>query len=124
LPKPIAPPSADAGSFPSKIAVDLYRKHYPDGTPSGAMFKALRPLVQKHGWVKVAPEMEAYLQGTDIAYHSWPKFAAGFGSWSKPKAVATRGGKLSGQALTDHNKAVIKSYGDKIDAALDERLKS
>ena len=88
------------------------------------MFKALRPLVQKHGWVTVAPEMEAYLRETDVTYHSWTKFAAGFGSWMKAKVVATRGGKLAGQALTDHNRAVIESFGEDLDRAMEAKEES
>lgn len=83
LPAAAGAPLAQA--FPSKRAVDVFRRHYPDGEPSGSMFKALRPLVQKHGWEKVEPELDAYLAVSEVQFHSWQKFAAGFGSWATPK---------------------------------------
>lgn len=71
-----------AAEFPSKRAANVYLQRYPDGEPPGAMFKALRPLVQKHGWEVVEPELVAYLEQTAISFHSWPKFAGGFGTWA------------------------------------------
>ena len=89
--------------FPSKLAADLYLRHYPKGTVPGAMFKAIRPLCEKHGWEAVAPQLEAYLLETDTQYLSWSKFASAFGSWGKAgksKSVGDRNieylkGKLS-----------------------------
>lgn len=83
-----APPAQPAKEFPSRRAANVYLKHYPKGEPPGAMFKALRPLVTEHGWELVEPELEAYLVRTAIDFHSWPKFAAGFGSWANGSGTA------------------------------------
>lgn len=87
-PAPISADAPAAPDFPSRRAANVYLKHYPKGEPPGAMFKQLRPLVQKHGWDVVEPELEAYLTGTQIDFHSWPKFAAGFGSWANGNGTA------------------------------------
>ena len=69
--------------FPSQRAADIYQRFYPKAKPPRPMFKELRPLVTTHGWGVVAPELEAYLEGTDVRFHNWPKFSSGFGSWAK-----------------------------------------
>lgn len=81
-PAPPAKPKSEPSEFPATKAANVYLRHYPKGEPPGAMFKALRPLAVEHGWESVAPELEAYLERTAIDFHSWPKFAAGFGSWA------------------------------------------
>jgi hypothetical protein len=73
----------DASPFPSKRAVDVYRETYPRGEPHPAMLKALRSLSAARGWDAVEPELRAYLRGTELQFQSWPKFAAGFGTWAK-----------------------------------------
>jgi len=82
---PPAPPRGenDPPPFPSQRAADIYRRFYPKARPPRPMFKELRPLVTTHGWGVVAPELEAYLEGTDVRFHNWPKFSSGFGSWAK-----------------------------------------
>lgn len=72
-------------AFPSDRAADVFLKHYPQGKPPGAMFRELRPLVLKHGWERVEPELDAYLASTEVQYHNWTKFASGFGTWTNPK---------------------------------------
>lgn len=90
--------TADAASpFPSQKAADVFLARHPEGTPEPAMFKALKPLSVKHGWERVAPELEAYLADTPIQFHSWPKFAAGFGTW------ASKQGEDSLSPLSRHN---------------------
>ncbi len=86
---------ATAPAFPSQRAADVFLRHYPKGEPPGAMFKALRPLVLKHGWPAVEPELEAYLSRTEIDFHSWPKFAAGFGTWAAGSASLAIAGRAS-----------------------------
>lgn len=81
-------PTKPESEFPSRRAANVYLRHYPKGEPPGAMFKVLRPLVVEHTWDVVEPELEAYLERTAIDYHSWPKFAAGFGSWASPNGTA------------------------------------
>lgn len=87
LPPPIPvtdlQPAAADPPFKSAKAVDIYRRFYPDGEPSPVMLKTLKPLVAKHGWTAVEPEMEAFLAGSNTTFRSWPKFAEGFGTWAR-----------------------------------------
>lgn len=84
----IRPPAAPPAEFPSKRAANVFHKHYPDGVPPGAMFKELRPLVLKHTWDLVEPELDAYLGQTEVQFQSWPKFAQGFGTWARGNGTA------------------------------------
>lgn len=83
-----------AKPFPSQHAADVYRRYYPHGDVPGAMFKVLRPLVTKHGWAVVEPELDAYLQANEVKFHNWTKFGNGFGTWAT-------GGKRAPPALTE-----------------------
>lgn len=92
-------PVADApAKIESKRAAEIYQRFYPNGRVPGAMFKELRPLVLKHGWEVVEPELCAYLEQTEIAYQSWPKFAAGFGTWTKGRGSRGPGPQPSEKA--------------------------
>ena len=75
-----------APPFPSQHAADVYLRFYPGGRPPKPMFRELRPLVLKHTWAVVEPELVAYLESTEVQFHSWPKFASGFGSWANGRA--------------------------------------
>ena len=78
-----ATPAPPAKDFPSKRAANVFLRHYPEAEPPGAMFKILRPLVDKHGWEVVEPELDAFLAETpEVKFRSWPKFSEGFGTWA------------------------------------------
>jgi hypothetical protein len=85
--------SEPAHSFDPKLAADVYLGFHPRATVPPAMFRALKPLVSKHGWDAVRLELEAYLAATEVQFHNWAKFPNGFGSWSKAgtTALAKRG---------------------------------
>lgn len=77
-----AAPHPDRPDWP-RLAADVYLRHHPKASVPGAVFRTLKPLVGRHGWPAVEAEMEAYLVRTPIDYHSWAKFAGGFGGWAK-----------------------------------------
>lgn len=114
-----APAARDASPWPSSRAADIFLRHYPKGKPSPAMFSTLRPLVQQHSWEAVAPELEAYLQGTEVSYHSWPKFASGFGSWANGKPR-----KGDSAAIFTGNKAAALGFLKRVDDVIDGKAKA
>lgn len=72
----------------STAAAKTYLVHYPKAQVPKPMFKVLGPLARANPWPEVEAELDAYLRNTEVAFHNWSKFAAGFGQWADPKALA------------------------------------
>ena len=117
--KRIAVAAAPAPPFKSARAVDIYRRFYPDGEPSPVMFKVLRPLVLKHGWDVVEPEMVAFLGQSSTTFRSWPKFGEGFGTWtSAPPANVNGARKVTDKERRSMERALrLAGLGVAVDAS-------
>lgn len=101
------PPASDW----ARLAADVYLATHPQAKVPGALFRALKPLVQKHGWPAVEVELRAYLRQTPIGRFSWDtQFAGCFGSWAKSQPIR-------GQPVTAGNDAVIDAFVRKVEEA-------
>jgi hypothetical protein len=88
-PTPVVPPAAPGGdSHPpvlvawSREACDAWIARFGGTAPGGQIGKALKPLVDRHGWSEVATAWRSYLTQTDAEYASPSRFAATYGRWS------------------------------------------
>ncbi len=88
-PTPVVPPAAPDGhpSPPvlvawSREACDAWIGRFGGTAPGGQIGKALKPLVDRHGWSEVATAWRSYLTQTDAEYASPQRFAATYGRWS------------------------------------------
>ncbi len=89
-PSPVVfPPAAPVGdSRPpilvawSREACDAWIARFGGTAPGGQIGKALKPLVDRHGWSEVATAWRSYLTQTDAEYASPSRFAATYGRWS------------------------------------------
>ncbi len=86
---PVVPPSPAGGdSRPpilvawSREACDAWIGRFGGTAPGGQIGKALKPLVDRHGWSEVATAWRSYLTQTDAEYASPSRFAATYGRWS------------------------------------------
>jgi hypothetical protein len=123
-----ASPSASAGSKPSlsklskddgngnngarkppawtREASDAWVARFNGTAPGGRIGKALKPLVEAHGWAVVREAWCSYLAQVEAEYASPQRFASTFGRWSgsappaKPKAAA----------VLDNNRAVLDRF--------------
>jgi len=88
-PTPVVPPAPpDGDSHPpvlvawSREACDAWIARFGGTAPGGQIGKALKPLVDRHGWSEVATAWRSYLTQTDAEYASPSRFAATYGRWS------------------------------------------
>jgi len=86
--KPLPPSPAGGDSRPpilvawSREACDAWIGRFGGTAPGGQIGKALKPLVDRHGWSEVATAWRSYLTQTDAEYASPSRFAATYGRWS------------------------------------------
>jgi hypothetical protein len=106
----IQPPASPDDDW-NRHAADVYKRQFPKGSVPGAMFRYCRPLVLEHGWPEVSAELDAYLERVPIDFHNWPKFASGFGRWTKAP-------KVRGQPATADNARVLDEWERKIREAV------
>jgi hypothetical protein len=80
----------------SREACDAWMSRYGGTAPGGQIGKALKPLVERHGWPDVLPAWLNYLMQTDAQYASPARFASTYGQWAGTRRGAlTDGEKLS-----------------------------
>jgi hypothetical protein len=72
----------------TREACDLWITRFGGTAPGGKIGKALKPLVEKHGWPAIKPGWLAYLEGVEALYASPARFAETYGTWARPEAVA------------------------------------
>lgn len=83
IPAPTAPaPLVAVGASWSKHACDDWIDRYGGTAPGGQIGKALKPLVEKHGWPAVRHAWRSYLEQSDAEFASASRFAATYGRWS------------------------------------------
>jgi hypothetical protein len=100
-PEPTFPaPAAPAAVVPlarswSREACDAWIARFGGTAPGGQIGKALKPLVDRHGWQEVGRAWVAYLAQSEAEYASASRFAATYGRWS---GAAPPGAKAGGRA--------------------------
>jgi hypothetical protein len=87
----------------TREACDDWITAYRGTAPGGRIGKALKPLVDEHGWAAVRESWRAYLAQVDAQYASPQDFAAKYGRWSGAVVAAPRNGKPSVQDRTAAN---------------------
>jgi hypothetical protein len=73
--------------------------------PGGQIGKALKPLVDRHGWEIVRQAWVSYLRQVDADFASPSRFASTYGRWSGtvPPGAPPGGGKAGAEARTMAN---------------------
>lgn len=108
----IPAPSAPAALVPvvaswSKQACDDWIDRYGGTAPGGQIGKALKPLVEKHGWPAVRQAWRSYLEQSDGEFASASRFAATYGRWSGAAPPGPARGNVS---VVDQNRAVLERF--------------
>ncbi len=107
IPSPAAPVAmVPAVVSWSKTACDDWIDRYGGTAPGGQIGKALKPLVEKHGWPAVRQAWRSYLEQSEAEYASASRFAATFGRWSGAAPAA----KPKAAAVLDNNRAVLAEF--------------
>ena len=70
----------------SREACDLWISRFGGTAPGGQIGKAMKPLVDRHGWLAVRAAWQSYLGQTEAEYASPTRFASTFGRWSGGEA--------------------------------------
>ena len=66
----------------SRQACDAWIERFGGTAPGGQIGKALKPLVDRHGWEIVRQAWASYLRQVEPEYASASRFASTFGRWS------------------------------------------
>jgi len=66
----------------SRDACDDWISRFGGTAPGGQIGKAMKPLVDRHGWLAVRAAWQSYLGQTEAEYASPTRFASTFGRWS------------------------------------------
>jgi len=66
----------------SRDACDAWVERFKGRPPGGQIGRALKPLVQKHGWGAVRPAWRTYLAFSQPEYASAARFAMTYGEWA------------------------------------------
>jgi hypothetical protein len=66
----------------SREACDDWIARFGGTAPGGQIGKAMKPLVDRHGWTAVRAAWQSYLGQTEAEYASPTRFASTFGRWS------------------------------------------
>ena len=72
----------------SREACDDWQRRFEGTAPGGRIGKALKPLVEKHGWAEVRSAWRSYLEATEPEFASPSRFANTYGSWNGTSAPA------------------------------------
>jgi len=70
----------------SREACDCWIARFGGTAPGGQIGKAMKPLVDRHGWLAVRAAWQSYLGQTEAEYASPTRFASTFGRWSGGEA--------------------------------------
>jgi hypothetical protein len=70
----------------SREACDDWISRFGGTAPGGQIGKAMKPLVDRHGWAAVRAAWQSYLGQTEAEYASPARFASTFGRWSGGEA--------------------------------------
>lgn len=70
----------------SREACDDWIARFGGTAPGGQIGKAMKPLVDRHGWAAVRAAWQSYLGQTEAEYASPTRFASTFGRWSGGEA--------------------------------------
>jgi hypothetical protein len=100
----------------SSEACDDWAARFGGTTPGGKIGKALKPLVDKHGWPEVRKAWKSYLGQVEADYASPSRFANTYGRWSgsepeggaAPLAVAAARGSFPSRS--DKNRAAVHEF--------------
>ena len=76
----VAAANPDAGW--SRDACDAWAERFKGRPPGGQIGRALKPLVQKHGWAAVRPAWRTYLAFSQPEFASAARFAMTYGEWA------------------------------------------
>jgi uncharacterized protein YdaU (DUF1376 family) len=76
----VAAANPDAGW--SRDACDAWAERFKGQPPGGQIGRALKPLVQKHGWGAVRPAWRTYLAFSQPEFASAARFAMTYGEWA------------------------------------------
>jgi hypothetical protein len=114
VPVPVVPAPSAPGedSHPtasvawSREACDAWIARFGGTAPGGQIGKALKPLVDRHGWADVGTAWRSYLGQTEAEYASPSRFAATYGRWS---GTGPPGGTKAA-AVIDGNRAVLERF--------------
>ena len=76
-------------------ACDLWKQRFEGVAPGGRLGRALKPMVDKHGWPAVKAAWAAYLTEYDPDFATPENFVSKYGLWSgsvrRPTAEAKAG---------------------------------
>jgi len=95
----------------SREACDDWIERFGGTAPGGVIGKALKPLVNRHGWSEVRPAWRSYLEQTEAEFASAPRFAATYGRWAGSSAPPAR---AAPPTIADRNRAAADSFLGKL----------
>jgi uncharacterized protein YdaU (DUF1376 family) len=95
----------------SRDACDVWIERFGGTAPGGQVGKALKPLVDQHGWEEVRDSWRSYLAQTEAEYASPSRFASTYGNWVSATGPAPPGAPPRGKPTKDsRNFAVLNEF--------------
>ena len=104
----------------SREACDDWISRFGGTAPGGQIGKAMKPLVDRHGWTAVRAAWQSYLGQTEAEYASPTRFASTFGRWSGT-AVEPAPRDIRSQTPGQFNAATLQRIQRRLDAKEAER---
>jgi uncharacterized protein YdaU (DUF1376 family) len=90
----------------SREACDDWIERYGGTAPGGQIGKAIKPLLDHHGWPAVRAAWRSYLAQVDAEYASPSRFASTYGRWSGSAPP----GPTKPAAVVENNRAVLERF--------------
>ena len=85
----------------SREACDDWISRFGGTAPGGQIGKAMKPLVDRHGWLAVRAAWQSYLGQTEAEYASPTRFASTFGRWSGGEAPVAGKGTVAQRTIAN-----------------------
>ena len=104
----------------SREACDDWISRFGGTAPGGQIGKAMKPLVDRHGWLAVRAAWQSYLGQTEAEYASPTRFASTFGRWSG-STVEPAPRDMRAQTPGQFNAATLQRIQRRIEAKEAER---
>ena len=104
----------------SREACDDWISRFGGTAPGGQIGKAMKPLVDRHGWTAVRAAWQSYLGQTEAEYASPTRFASTFGRWSG-STVEPAPRDIRSQTPGQFNAATLQRIQRRLDAKEAER---